>query len=154
MRRERLQHVYWIGGGSGAGKERMLETFHWFRGEGFGLIVEDLEVLPAEPGVIAEGLRLLPHLVAPLLARPEHAVWLLPIPAFRRAALDSRGTAWDIPNRTSEPARALTNLLERDRMFTDRLAEETAMLGLRVVQVEVGMRADELADRVTRMFRL
>ena len=27
----------------------MLETFHWFRGEGFGLIVEDLLRLPAEP---------------------------------------------------------------------------------------------------------
>ena len=91
-----LRHVYWIGGGSGAGKsviarrmaarhglylyatddlmpdhgsrcalgdcpflsefaamdmderwvnrspETMLETFHWFRGEGFGLIVDDL----------------------------------------------------------------------------------------------------------------
>jgi len=26
--------------------ETMLETFHWFRGEGFGLIVEDLLRLP------------------------------------------------------------------------------------------------------------
>src|ERR1039457_1681413 len=43
--------------------EAMLETFHWFRGEGFGLIAEDLLDLPAEPGVIAEGFRLLPHLV-------------------------------------------------------------------------------------------
>lgn len=113
--RARLQHVYWIGGGSGAGKstiarriaarhglrrygtdevmsdhasrctpgdspflsefvamnmdERwvnrapvtMLETFHWFRGEGFGLIVEDLLRLPTEPGVIVDGFRLLPH---------------------------------------------------------------------------------------------
>src|SRR2546423_289684 len=104
--REQLRHVYWIGGGSGAGKstiarriaarhglrlyatddvmadharrssredspllrsfmtmdmderwvnrppETMLETFHWFRGEGFRLIIEDL--LPREPGVIAE----------------------------------------------------------------------------------------------------
>jgi hypothetical protein len=25
----------------------MLETFHWYRGEGFGLIVEDLLALPA-----------------------------------------------------------------------------------------------------------
>jgi len=98
--RSRLQHVYWIGGGSGAGKstiarriaaecglhlyatddvmldhagrttpedspslsefmsmdmderwlnrspEVMLETFHWFRGEGFALIVDDLLRLP------------------------------------------------------------------------------------------------------------
>lgn len=123
-----LEHVYWIGGGSGAGKstiarriatqhglhvyatddvmpdhasrctpedapylsrfktmdmnerwvnrspETMLETFHWFRGEGFGLIVEDLLRLPAEPDVIAEGFRLLPHLVIPLLAEPGHTL--------------------------------------------------------------------------------
>lgn len=43
--------------------EAMLETFHWFRGEGFGLILDDLLRLPAEPGVIAEGFRLLPRLV-------------------------------------------------------------------------------------------
>ena len=100
--RDRLRHVYWIGGGSGAGKSTiarrlaarhdldvyatddvmadhgrrivpgeapflaefaamdmdqrwvhrspptMLETFHWYRGEGFGLIVEDL--LRGRPG--------------------------------------------------------------------------------------------------------
>ena len=30
--------------------EAMLETFHWFRGEGFGLIVDDLLRLPARAG--------------------------------------------------------------------------------------------------------
>jgi hypothetical protein len=126
-RRERLRRVYWIGGGSGAGKstiarrlatrhglrlyatdevmadhgrrstpadspflagfaamdmderwvsrspETMLETFHWFRGEGFGLIVDDLLRLPDGEGVIAEGW-LLPRLQPP--ARPGHAAWL------------------------------------------------------------------------------
>src|SRR5437764_11305893 len=123
--RARLQNVYWIGGGSGAGKstiarriaarygmhvyatdevmsdhasrspsedapylssfkamdmderwvqrspKTMLETFHWFRGEGFGLIVEDLLRLLGQTNVIAEGFRLLPHLVKPL-AEPGH----------------------------------------------------------------------------------
>lgn len=141
--RARLQHVYWIGGGSGAGKstiarrlaaqhglhlyatddamgdharrstpedvpflnafaamdmderwvnrspEVMLETFHWFRGEGFGLIVEDLLRLPVETSVFAEGLRLLPHLVKRLLVRTDQAVWLLPTAEFRQAAIDS-----------------------------------------------------------------
>jgi hypothetical protein len=201
--RERLRHVYWVGGGSGAGKstiarrlvgrhglrlyatdgvmadhasrstpadspflsefavmdmderwvsrspEAMLETFHWFRGEGFGLIVDDLLRLPARPAVIAEGFRLLPHLVGPLLAVPGHAVWLLPTPDFRRAAFSSRGSLWEIARKTSDPGRALRNLLERDRMFTERLCGEAERLGLPVIEVDTTMTEDDLAERVT-----
>jgi len=204
--RARLQHVHWIGGGSGAGKstiarrvaaqhglhvystddvmpdhasrmlpedapylssfkamdmderwvnrppETMLETFHWFRGEGFGLIVEDLLRLPVDNGVIAEGFRLLPHLVKPLLAEPGHAIWLLPTPEFRRAAFDSRGTAWEIPRKTTDPQRARHNLLERDRMFTDRLIEQTKRLELPIIEIDMAMSEDELARQVTQAF--
>lgn len=206
--RARLRHVYWIGGGSAAGKstiarrvaaqhglrvyatddvisdhagrgtaqdapflskfkdmdmderwanrspEVMLETFHWFRGEGFGLIIEDLLRAPGQPGVIAEGFRLLPRLVKSLLAVPEHAVWLLPTPEFRRAALDSRGSLWEIAQKTSDPERALRNLLERDRMFTDRLRAEVTRLGLPAIEIDTAMTADDLAGRVAEAFGL
>ena len=206
--RARLGHVYWIGGGSGAGKstiarrlaarhglrlyatdavmadharrsapgdcpflagfaamdmdqrwvnrspETMLDTFHWFRGEGFGLIVEDLLRLPPGPGVIAEGFRLLPRLVQPLLAVPGRAVWLLPAPGFRRAALGSRGSLWQIAGKTSDPQRAARNLLERDQMFTERLREEASGLALRVIDVDSTMTEDDLAARVTEAFGL
>ncbi len=206
--RERLRHVYWVGGGSGAGKstiarrlvdrhglrlyatdgvmadhasrstpadspflsefaamdmderwvsrspEAMLETFHWFRGEGFGLIVDDLLRLPARPAVIAEGFRLLPHLVGPLLAVPGHAVWLLPTPAFRRAAFSSRGSLWEIARKTSDPGRTLRNLLERDRMFTERLCSEAERLGLPVIEVDTTMTEDDLAERVAEALEL
>ena len=204
----RLGHVYWIGGGSGAGKstiarrlaaahglrlyatddvmtehagrttagdspmlsafmamgmderwvsrspEVMLDTFHWFRGEGFGLIVEDLLALPREPGVVVEGFRLLPHLVRPLLATPGHAVWLVPTAGFRRAAFDSRGSTWQIARKTSDPETALHNLLERDAMFTARLREEARRLGLPVVEVGAAMTEDGLAALVTGAFGL
>jgi hypothetical protein len=204
----RLRHVYWIGGGSGAGKstiarhlaaqhglrvydtdavmlehgeriaphdapllsrframdmderwmsrspEVMLDTFHWFRGEGFGLIVEDLLRLPAKPGVIAEGFRLLPHLVRPLLADPRHAVWLLPTPRFRRAAFSRRGSLWNIAGKTSDPPRAVRNLLERDGMFTDRLDQEVRHLGLPAIQIDTAMTEDDLAGRVAGLFGL
>lgn len=206
--RAQLRHVYWIGGGSGAGKstiarriaarhglplyatddvmsdhasrstpedspflsefvamdmderwvnrspETMLETFHWFRGEGFGLIVEDLLRLPREPGVVVEGFRLLPHLVKPLLAVPARAVWLLPTPEFRRTAIESRGSAWTIASRTSDPERAQRNLAERDRMFTDRLHGEAEHLGLRFIEVDTTTTEDYLAGRVTEAFGL
>jgi shikimate kinase len=203
--RDELQHVYWIGGGSRAGKstvarriaverglrvyatddvmaeharrssrddcpllhsfmsidmderwvnrspKTMLETFHYFRGEGFRFIVDDLLRLPfpREPGVVVEGFRLLPRLVKPLLSATSHAVWLLPTPDFRQAAIDS--TAWRFLAKTSDPARALRNLLERDRMFTEILREETARLGLNAIEVDTEMTEDDLVRRVTEV---
>src|SRR5438034_4539899 len=132
----------------------MLETFHWFRGEGFGLIVEDLLGFPTEPPVIAEGFRLLPHLVKPLLTVPTHAVWLLPTPGFRQAALECRGSSWAIAGKTNDPETALRNLLERDRMFTDRLYEEAKRLELPVIEVDTVTTEDDLAEQVTQTFGL
>lgn len=129
--------------------QTMLETFHWFHGEGFGLIVEDLLGLPSDTGVIVEGFRLLPDLVAPYLSVPGQAVWLLPTPAFRRAAFARRDGFW---NQTGDPARALRNLLERDRMFTDRLAAQTRRLGLRTIRVDDSTSQNALAEHVWRHF--
>lgn len=204
-----LKHVYWIGGGSVAGKstiarriaaehglrvyptddvmadharrssredcpllhafmamdiderwlnrspKTMLETFHWFRGEGFKLIIEDVLRLPREPEIVVEGFRLLPSLVKPLLSAPNRAVWLLPAPDFRQAMVQSRReSSWGFLARTTDPERALRNLLERDRMFTDILREETARLGLAAIEVDTTTIEDDLARRVTNMFGL
>ena len=133
----------------------MLETFHWFRGEGFNLIIEDVLRLPREHGVVVEGFRLLPQLVKPLLSAPNHAVWLLPTPAFRQAVIESRGgSAWGFLAKTSNPEKALRNLLERDRMFTDILREETARLELPTIDVDVTVTEDDLFKQVTEVFRL
>ena len=207
--RDRLRHVYWIGGGSAAGKstisrrlaaeyvlqaystddvmqdharrstaedcpllhkfmamsmderwvnrspQEMLETFHWFRGEGFSLIVEDLLTFSRDTGVVAEGFRLLPHLVKPLLADPDHAVWLIPTPEFREAVIDSRGgRTWEFIARTGDPERALRNLLERDAMFTDSLKEEAQRLEMNIIQVDLTVSEDEVTGRVAELFRL
>lgn len=207
--RDQLQHVYWIGGASCAGKstiarriathhgfhvyatddvmseharrstphdapflhkfmdmdmderwlnrspKTLLETFHWFQGEGFDLIVEDLLALPREPAIVVEGFRPLPRLVKPLLFEATHAVWLLPTPAFRESVIESRGgPSWSFIARTSDPERALRNLQERDRMFTDSLREETARLDLPAIEVDSKMTEDDLFKRVTEVFRL
>jgi 2-phosphoglycerate kinase len=133
----------------------MLETFHWFQGEGFNSIVEDVLRLPREPGVVVEGFRLLPYLIKPLLTAHNHAVWLLPTPAFREAVIESRGgAAWGFLAKTSDPEKALRNLLERDRMFTDILREETSRLGLTAIEVDTATTEDDLARRVTGVFGL
>ncbi len=124
--------------------EEMLHSFHWYAGEGFELIVEDLRALAGDDIVLAEGFRLLPGRVQPLLTGPRQAVWLLPSPEFRRAALTSRGGLWTIAGQTTDPRRALDNLLARDARFTDRLAAETAALNLTAIAVRPGRTEDQL----------
>jgi hypothetical protein len=207
--RERLRHVYWIGGGSGSGKStiarrladrcgmrlydtdavmpdharrmpvehapylsrfaamdmderwvarsprEMLDTFHWFHGEGFNLIIEDLLALPADQPVIAEGFRLLPDLVQPLLAEIGHAAWLLPTHQFRQAVFDSRGgPGWGFIAKTGDPQHALQNLLQRDALFTDRLTEQTRHLGLNGLNVDSTVTEEDLERRVSAVFGL
>ena len=45
--------------------------------------------------------------------------------------------------------RALANLLERDRLFTDGLRQEARQLGLKVIEVGSAMIEEELAHQVT-----
>lgn len=132
----------------------MFETFHGFHGEGFDLIVEDLLALPSAPPILVEGFTLLPRLVAPLLSRPGQAVWLIPTPAFRRAAFDSRGSTWEIAGRTSDPARALSNLLARDALFADQVAREARALGLSVIESDLGPSVEELVNQVATVLGL
>jgi hypothetical protein len=130
--------------------ETMLATFHWYAGEGFDLVVEDLRALRrADPDtrLLAEGFRLLPDLVAPLAA-PRTAVWLLPTPAFREAALASRGGTWTVVGTTSDPPRALANLLARDALFTDRLRRDCGRLRLPALEVDLDQTEESLLARV------
>jgi 2-phosphoglycerate kinase len=199
--RDRLAHVRWIGGGSGAGKstvaaalavshglityatdasirahvartspnthpllhafvamdmdqrwvdrspEEMLQTFHGFRGEAFELIVEDLLGLSSGP-VLAEGFRLLPRLVAPLLRDERQAVWLLPTPRFRRSAFAQRGTTGAMVASTRDPVRALENLLQRDALFTDEVRADVSDLGLEAIEVDLGDTPADVTERV------
>ena len=203
-----LDHVRWVGGGSGAGKttvtlllaerfgvglhgtdetisthserlerteapllerfrhmsmdERwvrrdpvtMYTTFPWFHGEGFDLLLEDVQELPTDCIVVVEGFRLLPHLVRPHVSNPSHAVWLLPTTDFRYAAFRRRQGADAFWMRTTDPDRALTNVLERDRIFTDRITTDVTRNGLEGLLVDGSRSVDSMAEELAWRFGL
>lgn len=135
----------------------MLETFHWFRGEGFALIVEDLLHLPKNRPVVAEGFRLLPELVQPLLADPRHAVWLIPTPELRMIAFERRrplGPPWSFVGQTTDPDGALRNLLMRDQLFSEAVSQEAKRRRLHTINIDVSKRADDVAREVADWFAL
>jgi hypothetical protein len=79
---------------------------------------------------------------------------MLPTPAFRRAAFDARGSTWDIAGRTSDPQRALENLLERDALFTDELRRQAVESGAQTLEVDGSLSVDRTVDEVGRILGL
>lgn len=124
--------------------EVMFRTFHGYQGEGFELLLEDLLDMPTDQPILVEGFKLLPRLVAPLLSQPNQAVWLIPTPQFRSAALESRGSLWSIAGRTSDPERALSNLLARDAIYTEEVFKEAAALHLNTIEIDGSFSVVEL----------
>ena len=203
-----LDHIRWVGGGSGAGKttvarriaeqsglriystaatigvhasklseaaapltagfrrmgmderwvlrepREMYRTFPWFHGEGFELLIEDLHALPTDRITLVEGFRLLPHLVRPLLAAPAHAVWLIPTPGFRREVFAARDPSQAFWLRTTDPERALANLLVRDELFTDAIAAGAVRDGLTTVVVDGRQPIDPTVAAIADQFDL
>lgn len=134
--------------------QKMLQTFPWFAGERFERIVEDLAALPAQMMTLAEGFRILPRLVAPLLQEPWQALWLLPTPEMRRRAFAQRPASMQFWRRTSDPNAALERLLERDALFTEQLAAEAAALNFPTIRVDGSAAADEVATAAAESLRL
>ena len=101
-----------------------------------------------------EGFRLLPHLVKPMLSALNHAVWLLPSPEFREAAIERRGGRTSgFLAKTSDPDRALQNLLERDGMFTDQLRQDVEHLELCAIEINPAMDEDHSTNFSCRDLR-
>jgi 2-phosphoglycerate kinase len=132
----------------------MYQTFPWFHAEGFDLLIEDLRSLPSNRITLVEGFRLLPHLVRPHLSALWPAAWLIPTPEFRRAAFAARDRAEAFWLRTTDPRRALANLLERDEMFADAVAADAARNGLSTLLVDGAHPVDDTVDALAAHFGL
>jgi hypothetical protein len=132
----------------------MYRTFPWFHGEGFKLLVEDLRSLPVTGVVLVEGFRLQPDFVRPHLSDPNHAVWLIPTPEFRRAAFAARDRSEAFWMRTTDPGRAMANLLARDEIFTNELAADAASGGMRTLAVDGSRSLEATVATIARQFGL
>jgi hypothetical protein len=101
----------------------------------FRMILEDLASLPEKQGIVVEGTPLLPWLVAPHLASPGHAVWLVPSPEFAADRLRERPPLRGFVA-SSDPERAPEQRIARERFFAAAVANGVRELGLPLVRVD------------------
>ena len=121
--------------------------------ERFPMICEDLRLMPHRPPVLAEGPRLFPKLVTPVLTSLHQAIWLLPTDAFIRASQERR----DKPGlriESSDPERFRANFLARDRLLADYIRGEVARLGLPHIEIDGQRTAEEIADSIQLRFAI
>ena len=137
-----------------AGSATMHAKFPWFAGERFDRVVSDLRGMPSEPLILAEGFRLLPRLVAPLLAQPWQAVWFVSSSEFRRRAFQRRRREQQFWLRTSDPVVAFERLLERDAMFADGVVRDAERLQLKIIRVDGDRSEDAVAEETAHWLRL
>jgi hypothetical protein len=115
--------------------------------ERLALAIDDLLGLPDDRPIVAEGPWFFPDLIAPLLAGPCQALWLVPTDAFKRASAARRDKP-SFRQQTSDPERATRNWLERDRYLAEYVRRCAAELALPLWEVDGTLTVEEMAAAV------
>lgn len=109
---------------------RAQELLGFYRDE-WEMVLEDLRALPSP--VVAEGVGLLPDLVAAVCPDPSRSLWRIATPAFRRHVYAGRS---DVVRETlkafPDSDAAFEVWMERDDLIARHLEAEARRLGLRV----------------------
>ncbi|MBW8885744.1 MAG: hypothetical protein JF612_13420, partial [Planctomycetia bacterium] len=129
------------------------DVFAIYREE-FQLIMDDLRALPPWPPILAEGMALLPDLIAPMLASPDRAVWVIPTPDFQHERYPLRG-AWvqDILQQCADPSQAFRNWMNRDIASARIIAAATVARGLQMIEVDGQQPIAGIATLIEDQFR-
>ena len=89
----------------------------------FPLVLEDIRAFPTNAPLFAEGPGLFPDCVAPLLINPRQAVWLVTTESLCAAVRRQRGGS---ALGTSDPDRALSNIVRRDLRMAHYVKRQAA----------------------------
>jgi hypothetical protein len=103
------------------------------------LVVADLAALPPDPPVIVEGPQVLPDLVP----TGDRAVFLVGTAGWQRSVLVAR----PLPA-TADPARALANRIEKDRIHGERVAALARARGFPVITIDGRRTAEEIGEEI------
>jgi hypothetical protein len=141
----------------GRSPEQVFEAMASRYGETIRFLVEDLLERPAGRIVVVDYFGVQPRDLAPLLAWPGQAVFLIPAAQFRRAALTQR---YADPDRARanwadlDPAAVLEARLARDALWDAEVSGQASALGLPLLTVDGSRPLTEITAELAGSFRL
>ena len=137
--------------------EEVFRSMAGLHGETIGFVIEDVLALPTDRIILVDWFGNLPRDIAPLLRRPEHAVFLVPTPEFRAETLGAR---YADPDRARanwgdrDPAVMLAKRLARDAFWDAEVRRQAADLGFDPITVDGSRSPADLAAEVAARFHL
>jgi hypothetical protein len=118
----------------------------------FEWILDDLRALVSGRPVLAEGWGLRPELVMSIVDSPDRMVVLVPTDEFRAQQTRTLARAGALEASVSDPAKAQHNRLARDRLIAADAVARAGEHGIRVIEVDGRLNADEVTDVVAAHF--
>ncbi|GIH07550.1 hypothetical protein Rhe02_56170 [Rhizocola hellebori] len=109
------------------------------------LVLSDLAALPSSPPIVVEGPQVLPDLVP----EGDQAVFLVATAAFQRSVLQQR----PLPE-TADPARALVQRIEKDRLYAQQIIQLAHAHGHSVITVDGTRSPGSILEEVERIFKV
>lgn len=138
--------------------EEVFDAMAGRSGETIDLLVEDLLARRSTGRlIVVDYFGVLPQDLAPLLSWPGQAVFLVPTPAFRRAALSNRYNDSDRARANwgdLDPAEVLEARLRRDRLWDAEVTEQAATLNLPLLTIDGRRSLKALIDDLAERFHL
>lgn len=122
--------------------------------EQFELILDDLLKLPKSSNILVEGAALLPEKVAPLILKPNQAIWIVPTPEFQVSHYSKRGWIHDVLNQYDNPEIAFSNWMNRDIGFAQKISENAEQLGFMTIYVDGSKSIDQNYEYAKNQFKL
>ena len=134
--------------------EQAAELLAFYEDE-LAMVVDDVLALPRARPVLVEGVGLLPASLAPLLAVPGYALWLIATPELRRSRYPERGAyVEELLARCADPAQAFARWMERDDLVAAKLATDAAAHGLGWIAVNGDRDVEALVEEAERRLGL
>jgi hypothetical protein len=86
-----------------------------------------------------------------LLSSDHQAIWLVPTEAFKRASMKKRGKP-SFGRLTSNPEKAMMNLLTRDMILADYYRMQVSLYGYTLLEVDGSRSAEQMTDLIEAHF--